>query len=180
MISRGYLRVAMVSGVPVWVHWSVLLVLPASFYYVDLFFAAVVASVSYVFLVLTHEFGHMAMAKWLGCRVVSIQLLVFDGRCFTVLPENEVERALISAGGVIAQVPLFFLGVAAAIPVAGLPPSARDLLAPAVIVFTFFNLVFAVVNLWPRPPFDGYYAWRLIPALVRGDLLRVLRARWSA
>ena len=63
MISRGYLRVATVSSVPVWLHWSVLLVLPASFYYVDLFFAAVVASVSYVFLVLTHEFGHMAMAK---------------------------------------------------------------------------------------------------------------------
>jgi len=182
---RGYFPVITITGVPIWMHWSLLLLIPVAFFLTRSFPAALVAAFSFVVLLLTHELGHVAIAKWLGRHVVEVQIRMFDGVCFYVRSGNKLEKALVSAGGVLAQIPLFGIGVLLDFPLRTLPHEQALILLPMVAVFTLINFIIAIGNLVPfvRGPrglySDGTYLWGLVPALFTGELLQFLRSRYD-
>jgi len=83
-------------------------------------------------------------------------------------------------GGVLAQGLLLIVFLVGYFLLLYLPQPIIDLLAPAVVVFTFANIVLIIQNLWPRPPLDGAIAWKLLPSFQNGDFKRYLQARAAA
>jgi stage IV sporulation protein FB len=166
-----------IRGVTYRVHWSVFLIFPFAWAFASSLFAGSLLAGSLLALILAHELGHAAVARFCGLRVRGFAFNILHGKCLLDEPEYEIEMALVSWGGVIAQgllllvfAPLYALGDV-------LPRSLVTLLAPMAAVFVVVNAVYIVFNLWPKAPLDGASAWKLLPYVRSGDLRRFLKAR---
>lgn len=160
MFESGYWQLGRLAGVPLRLHWSLLLGL--------LLFGgarfAPAAWLSFVVIVLLHELGHAAFVRVLRHRVLSIDVTGFGGLCRWSGAASQLERSLIAWGGVLAQavllvvaVGLGLLGLWAAVPYGAQLGHA----------FIWTNLWILLLNLLPFPPLDGADAWRLLPELWR-------------
>jgi Zn-dependent protease len=147
-------------GVPVFVHWSVVL-LVASMLLLSLTGRAplLFLAAAYFSLILVHEFGHVSLARRLGYRVHSISLSPVHGRCFYEAPRNRHDESVVAWGGVSAQATLL-IPAAAAWSAAG--SSLPNVLNLALFVFTYYNAALILLNLSPVVPLDGAAAWRLL------------------
>jgi Zn-dependent protease len=141
------------------------------------FTAGSLLAASLLALVVAHEIGHFLVARFCGLHVLGFEFNILHGQCLLDSPEYEIELALVSWGGVMAQavllllfVPLYALGDV-------LPQPLMTLLAPMAAVFVVVNVLYIVVNLWPKAPFDGANAWKLIRYVRTGELGRFLKAR---
>jgi Zn-dependent protease len=159
------------------VHWSVLLAFPFGWTFASSFATGSLLAASLWALVVAHEIGHFLVARFCGYAVLGFEFNLLHGRCLFEAPEYEIEAALISWGGVMAQAllllvfaPLYALGDV-------LPRPLVALLAPMAAVFVAVNVVYMVINLLPKGPLDGAEAWKLIPHIRSGELKRYLEAR---
>jgi hypothetical protein len=59
---------------------------------------ALAAVISYLAIIFVHEFGHAAVAHWLGYEVNAIHVGLIHGRCEYEHPDTEWEAALVSSG----------------------------------------------------------------------------------
>lgn len=152
-------------GIPIALHWTVLLGLPWFLYQTRTFTGMLVAFAAFTFLLLAHELGHAAVALWRRVEVVHIRLLFLHGVCAHEAPDYEEDDVLIAWGGVAAQfvVLVIALGVNSLLPT--LSPVAYFWAAPALAVLIETNLLIMVLNLIPVAPLDGVKAWRAIPLL---------------
>jgi len=64
---------------------------------------AAVTLVSFLGVILLHEWGHAAVAHHFGYSVEGIWLAAVHGRCQYQAPESQWERCLIAWGGIAAQ-----------------------------------------------------------------------------
>ncbi len=113
--------------------------------------------------------GHAAAARRLGYEVTAIRIGILHGRCDYEQPDSAWDASLVSWGGILAQLLIAALVFAIAGAVSN---SLSDYFGPIVIFLRYINIVIAAINLTPRPPFDGYLAWRIFPGLldkVRGE-----------
>jgi stage IV sporulation protein FB len=173
----AHLITAEVQGVTYRVHWTTLLIFPFACAFASSLVAGLLLAVSFLLLIVAHELGHAAVARFCGLRVRGFEFNILHGKCFIAQPEYEIEMALVSWGGVLAQgfllllfLPLYALGDF-------LPRSLVTLVAPMAAVFVVVNAVYIAFNLWPRTPLDGAHAWKLLPYVHSGDLRRFLKAR---
>ena len=162
---RKWLRVRQVRifGAPLYVHWSVPLIvaLLASLSFLVGPWFAITAAACYFTLILLHEAGHAFVAHRLGYEVVAVRLSGWHGRCEFEAPESEEHHVMIAWGGVLAQ-------LAVALPMMALMTLAgRENLghagALAVTILSRTNLLMAAINLLPVPGLDGAIAWRVVP-----------------
>ncbi|HTA90077.1 MAG TPA: hypothetical protein VK745_10890 [Polyangiaceae bacterium] len=156
MFRRGYWRVGRWRGVPIKLHWSILLValVFSRFRFLPGFFVA------YPCLVLLHELGHALLVRRLGHRVVRVEVTGLGGVCDWSGNATPFEEAAIAWGGVLAQLALL---IAAELCLWALPPTSRfgwEVLS----TFTDTNLWLMAINLMPIPPLDGAHAWGIIKA----------------
>lgn len=160
------LRLGRVAGVPVGVHWSVLVIglligaslggvvlpaavpgLPAALY------ALTAAATVALFLgsLLAHELAHALVAQRRGLPVRSITLWLFGGMAELEgearTPRNELETA--AAG------PLTSLACAAASFLIALALPGPALVTAALTWLALMNLLLAVFNMLPGAPLDG-------------------------
>lgn len=163
--------------IPVSMHWTVLLVFPWLWLMMQSVVGALVGSVAYALLLVTHEFGHAAMARRRGLSVEDITLSGLHGQTSHSYPRSELDDILIAWSGVGAQLLVLLLALIAryflqdtASPVVGL------IAGPALMVFTLWNLFLMMVALLPIGPMDGHRAWRVIPYL-RKQMQRRRRSR---
>ncbi len=167
MRTPSSLHVFSLAGVPVLVHWTVLLALPVAWAATQGVARAGAACMAFLVLMLAHEVGHAVVARRFGTRVFLIQLCLIHGRCVFEVPRSSSAAIAISWGGVAAQAVLFTAAVLAAKFVrsdsGGLPAPASAALA----VFIPINLLVLFVNLLPIPPLDGATAWRVVPAAAK-------------
>lgn len=159
------------------VHWTVLLAFPFGWLFSSSFAAGSLLALSLLALVLAHELGHFVAARFCGLHVIGFDFNILHGKCLFDAPEYEIELALVSWGGVIVQAILFLLFAPVYAFGAVLPGPLVTVLAPVAAVFVFFNGIYIVANLWPRAPFDGANAWKLVPYAQSGELVRFLKAR---
>jgi len=165
-MTRSWLRVRQcrIFGAPVYVHWYVLVV-AAILVVLALRNAilALTALASYLAIILVHETGHAAVARRLGYEVSAVRIGLVHGRCEYQHPDSLWDAALVSWGGVIAQ-----LLVAALVFILAsfLSDGAATYFGPVVIFLGYINIAVAFINLSPSAPFDGRLAWRMFPELV--------------
>ena len=159
------------------IHWTVLLAFPFGWAFSSSFTAGSLLAASLLALVVAHEIGHFLVARFCGLHVLGFEFNILHGKCLLDSPEYEIELALVSWGGVMAEVlllllflPLYALGDV-------LPRSLVTVLAPMAAVFVAVNLIYIIINLWPKAPLDGAEAWKLVPYMRNGDLRRFLQAR---
>jgi Zn-dependent protease len=160
---RQYLALGRWWGVPVRAHWSVLFAIPWYYLHSGSFRLSVIAFVPFGFLMVVHEFGHAAVARWQQLRVEQINLYFLHGQCIHETPHYEAEDVRIAWGGVGAQFILFVIALAATVPVRYAPPVAQFHLEPFFWVLLQGNLLLIAFNLIPIAPLDGHIAWRFVP-----------------
>ena len=163
---RSIWRFGKWRGIPIAVHWTVLLGLPWLYFFHSRSIPAIaVAFAAFVFLLLAHELGHAAVAMWRHVPVGNIQLFFIHGYCTHDAPYDEEDDVLIAWGGVGAQLVVLVIAVCAQALVATFSPAAAAVLAPLFRVLVETNLWIMVFNLIPVPPLDGAKAWRALPLL---------------
>ena len=94
-----------VRGAPVFLHWSVLVVMGGCLAMaVSDPVVAIVAAASYFSVILIHEWGHAFVASRLGYEIDSIRLSIIHGECiYDASYETAREAALVAWGGPLAQ-----------------------------------------------------------------------------
>lgn len=155
-------------GAPIRVHWTAPLVAVVfgRFAFVPAFWAA------FLGVILIHELGHALVVRWCGARVTSIDLDGAGGLCHWRGEVTPKQSALISWGGVLAQLVAFLVTVLA-LALFGAPSNPH--VAQVADVLTRVNLAIAAFNLIPVGFLDGATAWKLVPLLVDD-----LRARFAS
>ena len=162
---RSTWRLGRWRGIPITLHWTVLLALPWFYYQTRSVVATAIACVAFFFLLVVHELGHAAVARWRNVRVQSIQLYFIHGLCTHDEPYDEEDDVLIAWGGVAAQLVLLVIAFGTSMLLASFAPLAYNLVAPAFRVLIQTNLLIMVINLIPVAPLDGVKAWRALPLL---------------
>jgi ATP-dependent Clp protease adapter protein ClpS/Zn-dependent protease len=177
--TKGYFKVMEIRGTPLLVHWSFPaggLVLSGATGFeprATLYFCA-----GYTLLILLHEVGHAAAARWLGLRVLAIEISGVGGLCrMQTAPRGLGGAFLVYSAGLLVQLVLLLLTLSY---LAAFGTPSNVLASCLVLTFTFVNLFVIVVNLVPYAPrygipTDGYVLWKLYQH-VRRHGLRVLSA----
>ena len=164
-MEQNYWQLGRWAGVPVSMHWTVLI----AFAWLYLVFwdllATAIAAVAFFALVVAHEFGHVAVLRLKNITVESIELSGLHGRTAHGWA-GEADDILVAWGGVAAQLVVLLLALVAMVfvPLQSLPGLAL-VTGPILFVFIKLNVFLMVVALLPLGPFDGHRAWAVIPWL---------------
>jgi stage IV sporulation protein FB len=163
MDREDYWRLGSWRGIPISMHWTVLLVAVWLFLVFMDVVATVFGSVAFVALLLAHEFGHVAVLRQRKIPIEDIRLFGLHGK---VSHEwgSRADHILVAWGGVGAQVVVLLLAllVQATIDLSSLPVVSQ-VLGPMLFVWTRVNLVLMIIALLPIGPFDGRAAWAAFP-----------------
>ena len=159
------------------VHWSVAVAFPFAWALADNLLLGAVGFVCFLVLLVVHEVGHAVAARSFGLDVRGIEIFPFHGQCHFELPSHRLDHYLIAWAGVLAQTSLLLIFVAVYAVAAYLPVAINHFLAPFIFVFVWLNILILLLNVLPVPGLDGYYAWRLVPAIFNGQLVRQIRGR---
>lgn len=152
MFRTGLWTIGRWRGVPIRLHWSIPIgaLVFGRFRFVPGFW------VGFVALILFHELGHAALARWRRLRIHEVQVHGLGGVCVHERG-TPYDDALVAWGGVLAQA--VFLVPALLVPrFVGVSSAFGWQL---VSVFTDTNLFLIGLNLIPLEPFDGTKAWQL-------------------
>jgi Zn-dependent protease len=150
-------------GVPVLLHWSVLIALPW-FYIVHRNLPDMaLAFLSLFGLLLVHELGHAAVARWRKVAVDEIQLFIMHGQCLHEQPERKSDEIWIAWGGVAAQAILLVLAFGVSQLLEARNYSLYLFAYPVLRTLVEVNFILIVINLLPVPPLDGAKAWPVLP-----------------
>lgn len=154
-------------GIPISLHWTVLIGLPWFYYQTRTASGTAISFVALLFLLLAHELGHAAVARWRGVEVGAIRLLFLHGICTHDEPYDEEDDVLIAWGGVAAQLVVLVVAFGSELLLALVPlaPLAEQLTSPLFRVLIYTNFVIMIINLIPVAPLDGAKAWRILPML---------------
>jgi len=162
---RSTWRLGRWRGVPITLHWTVLLALPWFYYQTRSVSATAISCAAFFFLLVAHELGHAAVARWRNVEVQGIQLYFIHGLCTHDEPYDEEDDVLIAWGGVAAQLVVLAVAFGAGLWLAAFEPAAFRTAAPLFGVLIQTNLLIMVFNLLPVAPLDGAKAWRALPLL---------------
>jgi stage IV sporulation protein FB len=154
-----------IRGVPVYLHWSVLLI--AVLILVNVIHhpaGSLLGLAAYISVLLIHESGHLIAAQRMRCEVLSIQLYPIFGITKFETPWSKFDHCLIAWGGVIAQ-------AVVALPTVGwvilFGYTRFEPINAVLALLGFFSLGVAAVNLLPIAPLDGAIAWAIIPESIK-------------
>jgi Zn-dependent protease len=162
---RSSWRVGQWRGIPISLHWTVFIGIAWFLYQTRSLVDTGVAFAAFCFLLLVHELGHAAVARWRHVDVDKIHLYFLHGNCSHEVPDYELDDVLIAWGGVAAQLVVLVFALGADLLLATASPLALVLASPLLHVFIATNLFIMVVNLIPVAPLDGAKAWRIVPIL---------------
>lgn len=162
------------------VRWQFFIALPVFCLVTRSALGGVLALQSLIVLMLAHELGHAALARFCGLQVESIELHLLQGCCIYSKPRCEIEAIIISWGGVLAQLALFVVFQGLYQGVLQLSSAAINLLYPIFAVFIAWNAISIAVNLLPIEGVDGHTAWKIVRAMRNGTFMEYVRARRAA
>lgn len=198
---KGSLRIITLFGIPVYLHWTFVLI----FVYIYLLgsFSGATSGLtqSYMLLisllficVLLHEFGHALMARRFGVGTQDIILSPIGGIArLNKLPEKPIQELLVAIAGpavnlgIVLLLAPFYFGSLSAIDRSNLINSifnaagnyfAPDLALGGFLIVGLFwlNIILAIFNMAPAFPMDG---GRVLRAILSMRLNRV-KATWYA
>lgn len=168
----GTLRIGLIPGVPVFLHWTLPLGgLVASALIGFKFPQTYFVCLAYTSLIALHESAHASAALAFGVRVESISISAFGGSCRFHPPKSFIGALVISSAGIFAQA-VVLVSTIGYTQKFGWPRSALgDAFATT---FLLINSLLILLNLFPDKTrhstfaTDGYLIWRLIGNKLRG------------
>jgi Zn-dependent protease len=167
------LKQVTVFGAPVFLHWTVFVVVGAlALIALANPIYAVLFIVCYFAIIFLHEVGHAFVAHRLGCRVNVISMTCWHGECECEAPETEWEHALIAWGGFAFQI---LMAVPALLIMILLGGRDWGYWTPVIVLLGYVNVVWAISNLLPGDEFDGKMAWRVVPIFL--EMRKARRAK---
>ncbi|HVL48343.1 MAG TPA: site-2 protease family protein [Candidatus Thermoplasmatota archaeon] len=188
----GGITLVRVAGIPVRVHWTLLVVLPLFAWFIaagtfpapgdgavdarGLALGGTLAVLLFVSVTL-HEFGHALVARRLGVPVSGITLLPIGGvTSMEEDPKTPGRELAIAAAGPLVSFALGFPILAVAL--AGLVPEVTPGATRLVQSLGFLNVVLGAFNLFvPAFPMDG---GRVLRALLAFRLPALAATKWAA
>jgi Zn-dependent protease len=150
-------------GIPISLHWTVLIGLPWFLYRTRSVTDTAVSFAAFFVLLLAHELGHAAVATWRHVDVHRIELLFLHGFCVHDQPYQEEDDVLIAWGGVATQFVVLIAALAFDLLLGPRSPYTHPVTFSLLRVLIDTNLVIMIINLIPVAPLDGAKAWRCIP-----------------
>ena len=154
-----------IRGTPVYVHWSVLLIVALILLNVVKHPAeSLLGMAAYLAVLLIHEFGHLIAARRMHCFVEEICLYPVFGITRFQAPWSKFDHCIIAWGGVLAQA---IAAVPVVIGVSLFGYSRFEPLNAVLAILGFFSLGVAIFNLLPIRPLDGSIAWAIIPEAIK-------------
>ena len=150
-----------IKGVPVSLHWSVLLIILLILFNVIRHpIESLLAIVAYLGVLLIHETGHLIAAQKMRCEVLAIRLYPIFGITDFETPWSKFDHCVIAWGGVVAQA-IVAIPIVAGVELFG--HSRFEAINAVLGLLGYFSLAIAFLNLLPIKPLDGYIAWAIIP-----------------
>jgi Zn-dependent protease len=150
-----------IRGVPVYFHWTVLLILALIvFNVIHNPIASLLVFAAYIGVLLIHEAGHLIAAQLMRCEVISIQIYPIFGITKFEIPWSRLDHCIIAWGGVIAQAVVAIPLIAF---VSTFGYTRFEPLNAMIAILGFFSMGVAAINLLPFSPLDGATAWAIIP-----------------
>jgi stage IV sporulation protein FB len=168
-MTQGLWQLARWKGIPILLHWSVLLGLVWFGFRYQRIVPALLTFLGFFALLLIHELGHAIAARSRNVRVFGIRLYLLHGLCSHAPPYRERDDVFIAWGGVLAQGVVLILAFVVSLILANAFPVAEQALDPLFRVLILGNMFMIAFNLIPVAPLDGYRAWRVLHPL-RGML----------
>ncbi len=184
---NGSLRIAVIKGIPVEIHFSWLLIFlllsislalgyfpdaVEGYSSLDYWFAAVMTTLIVFVSVLTHELGHSMVALKAGIPIKNITLFIFGGVAqMESEPEEAVTELKLTAAGPLTSLLLAVLF--GSIYYLFMTPGL--LISEAVMIIARINLVMAVFNMIPAFPLDGGRLFRAIVWLFSNNVINATR-----
>jgi Zn-dependent protease len=186
--SDGGVRIARIFGIPVYVHFSWIVVfsliawtlatgyfpehypnLPVASYWAR----GLVASLLFFISILLHELGHSLVAVRYGIAIESITLFIFGGvaRLASDAPDGRTEFKIAAAG------PLVSFLLAVLFLAAYVTPFTGEATRAVALYLGVINIAVGLFNLVPAFPLDG---GRLLRGLLWGPLGKVRATRAAA
>lgn len=155
----------MVFGVPVYLDWTLLLLVFCFAFrrggnFIGAIFSAVVSIVLIFTSVLLHELGHTVAALSFGCRVRDITLTFIGGRATLLdMPRESWKELVVAASGPLVSLVLWLapLGALPRVPTCG--PSWGHVFTG---YFSDVNRMLFLFNLIPAFPMDGGRIFRAV------------------
>jgi len=172
---RSTWRLGTWRGIPIRLHWTVLIGLPWFFYTTRSVTGTAISFAAFFVILLVHELGHAAVATWRRVEVHRIELLFLHGLCLHDQPYDEEDDILIAWGGVAAQFVVLIAALGFDILLGPRSPYTHPVTFALLRVLIDTNLVIMIINLIPVAPLDGAKAWRVIPMLRE----RASQASWG-
>jgi Zn-dependent protease len=158
-------RILRVSGVDVYVHWTVFLVagimIVASIRQPWLTLAG---GASWLALILLHECGHMIAAHRKKCLVIAIYLYPIHGRCYYEPAWSRFDNCVIAWGGVIAQA---IVAAPLLLWITLVGYSRFEPVNAVLAILGGYSLCVAIFNLIPAGRLDGVMAWAILPEFIK-------------
>lgn len=162
---RSSWRLGQWRGIPISLHWTVFIGIPWFLWQTRSLAGTAIAFFAFFLLLLAHELGHAAVARWRRVEVEHIQLFFLHGHCAHEPPDYELDDVLIAWGGVAAQFIVLVIALGADVLLTTFWPIAPALTSPLLRVFIGTNVLIMIFNLVPVAPFDGAKAWRILAIL---------------
>ena len=123
-----------------------------------------VVGLSYLSVLLIHEYGHVVAARRKHCAVSGIELYPICGLVRIGVPWSRYDHCVIAWGGVIAQA---IVGLPLMVVVTAFGYTPFEPLNAALAILGGYSLFVAALNLLPIPPLDGAIAWGIVPAYIQ-------------
>lgn len=164
-MRQGLWQLARWKGVPILLHWTVLLGLVWFGLLYQRIVPALLTFLGFFALLLAHELGHAVAARSRKVSVYEIRLYLLHGLCSHAMPYRPRDEVFIAWGGVLAQGIVLVLAIAAQSLLTTALPFAAHALDPLLNVLTVGNAAMIVFNLLPVAPLDGHRAWRVLRPL---------------
>jgi stage IV sporulation protein FB len=161
VMPQGLWQIAKWKGVPILLHWSVLLALLWFGYRYQRIAPALLTFFGFLALLLIHELGHAIAARARKVAVFGIRLYLLHGVCSHAMPHRERDHVFIAWGGVLAQAVVLVVAVVVSLILARTSPAAEAALDPLFRVLILGNILMIAINLLPVAPLDGHMAWRV-------------------
>lgn len=170
------IHIATIAGIPIRVHYTLLVALPfiaAVFFGPFNFVVAVLTAIIFFACVALHELSHSFMGLHCGYRIREIVLMPIGGVAkierMTDRPRDEL---LVAAAGPAASI---LLGALFITPAIGLHLIGAEGFSQYMLVLGALNIVLAVFNLLPAFPMDGGRIFRaaLTPRLGKLKATRI-------
>ncbi|MDJ0701548.1 MAG: hypothetical protein QNJ07_17010 [Woeseiaceae bacterium] len=155
-------KVARLAGVDIFIHWSVLAMVPIAWFLVEDWAQAVTGAATLVGLILVHEAGHAYFARKRNLEVLGLVVYPFIGFCTHEASEFEEDHIFVAWGGVAAQAVVLVIAAAVAWILSSLSITAPPYVYPIFLVLITLNIGLIIMNLWPAEPLDGATAWKIL------------------